>query len=208
MNKREKILGIVIVVILAGWVVTKYGVFSIFGTISTTRGELVSERKTFDKYVDQLERSDFIEKKYAQIVGRRDSSDRAGDDPGKAFSEFVSSLCKRLGFEYPRIEPPKIEPIEGVDDYSFITLTVNTQGELKSISKLLKGVDRESVLIRSLSIDKRLDNPVLDLTINVARLVQNRSEGMTEKQRTEKRKEDVKRTFNARTQRTSVEEKE
>ena len=173
LSKREKLLGGAILLLLIGLLVTRHGVFPIYGEISTRIGELQQARDTYEKYVKKMQQSDRIVARYYDIVGKERSSEaEAGKDPQKEFSEFVSDLCRKLGFAYPRIDPSKIEEIEGVDDYSFITMPVHTKGDLKSVSKLLKGFDREAILVRELDLRSRLDHPEIDLTITVARLVE------------------------------------
>ncbi|HOE63699.1 MAG TPA: hypothetical protein PKW18_11030 [Candidatus Sumerlaeota bacterium] len=189
LSKREKMLGITIVVIIAGWLIGRYGAYEIYQSLSTRAAELASARETYQEYAEKMKQKTEIEKAYDEIVGKdklaaSTSSEEA--DPSKEFSVFVSELCRRLGFAYPSIDKHKTEPIEGVNDYSFITLPVNTSGEMQSIAKLLKGFDKEAVLIRSLHLRSRLDNPIMDVTITAAKIVQEKPKAQTKKRTTRK----------------------
>lgn len=173
MNKREKILGGSSLLLVLGLIFYQFGFSSVYEKISFDSSDLDNLKQTHEKYQGYMKKENQIRKKYNEIVGKdKNPGENTGKDPQKEFSEFVSELCKRLDFKYPRIDPPKIAPIDNVDDYAFVTLDINTNGDIQSISKLLKGFDREAVLIRELTIRSRLDNPVLDLTITVARMVQ------------------------------------
>ena len=173
MNKREKILGGISLLLVIGLIFYKFGFSRVYEKLSFDSSDLNSLKQTHEKYQEYMKKEAQIRRKYNEIVGKdKNPGENTGKDPQKEFSEFVSELCKRLDFKYPRIDPPKIVSIDNVDDYAFVTLDIHTNGDIKSISKLLKGFDREAVLIRELTVLSRLDNPVLDLTITVARMVQ------------------------------------
>lgn len=176
-------LGTTIVLILAGWLIGRYGVYEIYQSLSTRSAELAAARETYKEYAEKMKQKVEIEKAYNEIVGKDKLTGAGADDadPSKEFSVFVSELCRRLGFAYPSIDKHKTEPIEGVNDYSFITLPVSTSGEMQSIAKLLKGFDKEAVLIRSLHLRGRLDNPTVDVTITAARIVQEQPAAKTKK---------------------------
>jgi len=174
-NKREKILGLIILILATGLLLYKVGftrVYEMSLSFSNTN-DLDKLRAIHQRSQKFLKKEDQIRKDYEDIIGKDTTpSPDSGKDPQKQFSEFVADLCRRLGFNYPRIDPPKIEPIQNVDDYSFVTLDVHTNGNMESLSKLLKGFDREAVLIRELDLRSVLDNPKINVTITVARMVQ------------------------------------
>ena len=173
MNKREKILAGIILLFLLVWVLYKVGITRVYDTISTRTSKLSSLKQTYEKYQEYMTKEDQIKKKYYEIFpADKNPGLSSTSDPQKEFSEFVADLCKRLGFGYPTIEPPKMEPIENVAEYTFITLVIRTQGEMEGISKLLKGFDREHVLIRNIELSSFLDASRIEAVISVARLVQ------------------------------------
>jgi hypothetical protein len=167
-------LGGAILFILLGWLIGRYAVYEIYKVLAVRTDNLNTARKTYEDCAEKMKKKEEIISAYREVVGgeKISGSAKKDTDQTKEFSEFVFDLSRRLGFLYPRIDPSKTEPIVGVNDYSFITLAVDTSGDLSSVSKLLKGFDREAVLIRDLDLRSRLDNPNLDITINVARLVQ------------------------------------
>jgi len=174
LSRREKFLGGTIIFILLGWFIGRYAVYEIYRVLAVRADNLNTARKTYEDYAEKMKKKDEIINAYREVVGgeKISGSAKKETDQTKEFSEFVFDLSRRIGFTYPRIDPSKTEPIVGVNDYSFITLAIDTSGDLSSVSKLLKGFDHEAVLIRDLDIRSRLDNPILDVTINVARLVQ------------------------------------
>lgn len=173
MNKREKILGSISLLLVLGLVLYQFGFSQIYDKISFDSSDLNNLKQTYDKYQGYMKKENQIQTKYEEIVGKdKNPQENTGIDPQKEFSEFVSDLCRRLDFAYPRIDPPSVIPIDNVNDYVFVTLNINTKGDVKRISKLLKGFDREAVLIRELTLRSKLDSPELDLNITVARMIQ------------------------------------
>ncbi|MCX7000093.1 MAG: hypothetical protein NT106_07345 [Candidatus Sumerlaeota bacterium] len=174
LSRREKMLGGAILFILLGWLIGRYAVYEIYKVLAVRTDNLNTARKTYEDCAEKMKKKEEIISAYREVVGgeKISGSAKKDTDQTKEFSEFVFDLSRRIGFIYPIIDPSKTEPIMGVNDYSFITLAVNTNGDLSNVSKLLKGFDREAVLIRDLDVRSRLDNPNLDVTINVARLVQ------------------------------------
>ncbi|MBN1903343.1 hypothetical protein JW926_18640 [Candidatus Sumerlaeota bacterium] len=172
MNKREKILGAASLLLVLGLIFYQFGFSEIYDKISFDSSGLGNLKDTYEKYQGYMKKERQIRTKYYEIVGRETNpGEKKGIDPQKEFSEFVSELCRRLDFAYPRIDPPSLVPIANVDDYAFVTLNIHTNGDTKRISKLLKGFDREAVLIRELTLRSKLDSPELDLTITVARMI-------------------------------------
>ena len=210
MSKREKVLGGAIIFLLVGGLLFRHGIFKVYVGVSSRKEELAKLEKTYKEYVDKKKNGPRIQRIYDNVVGKdRNPKKSSRDDPKKEFSEFVSDLCRRIGFGYPRIDPAKIEPIEGVDDYSFITLDVSTEGDRQSVAKLLKGFDHEAILIRQLVIDSPLDRARLDVTITVARLVQLESpQDEKKKEKPEKEAKGKPSAFQTRTMRKPLEEEE
>jgi len=172
-SKREKYLGGVILIFVLVWVLYRVGITQVFETVSTRSTRLNSLKQTYEKYEEYMKKEDQIQKKYLELFPKEKSPGLSGSgDPQKEFSEFVAELCKRLGFAYPTIEPPKVESIEKVEDYAFITLVIRTQGDLESISKLLKGFEREQVLVRNIEFSSFLDASRIEVVISVARMMQ------------------------------------
>ncbi len=173
MNKREKILAGIIILFLLVWGLFKLGIARAYEAIATRSGKLSTLQQTYEKYQEYMTKEEQIKKRYYELFPTdKNPGLSTSSDPQKEFSEFVADLCKRLGFAYPTIEPPKMEPIEKVEEYAFITLVIRTQGELEGISKLLKGFEREHVLIRNIEMTSFLDAPRIEAVISVARMVQ------------------------------------
>lgn len=173
MNKREKILAGIIILFLLVWALYKVGITRVYATVSTRTGKLTSLKQTYEKCQEYMTKEDQIQQRYKELFPTdKNPGLSASSDPQKEFSEFVADLCKRLGFTYPTIEPPKMESIEKAEEYAFITLVIRTQGEMESISKLLKGFDREHVLVRNIELSSFLDASRIEAVITVARMVQ------------------------------------
>lgn len=204
MTKRERMLGGFILAILVGWLIIQFGILNVLETVKSRKKALKIVHETYDAYVKKLEMAPHIKKRYGDVVGDKgEELPGSSYDAEKEFSEFVADLCKQLGFRYPRIQPPEKEEIEGVEDYEFITLTVDAKGNLSNVSKLLKGFEQQAVLIRDLSLGSTLDRPDIDVSITVARLV--KSEPEEEKNKgVINRGGEKKSSFKSKTQRKSL----
>jgi hypothetical protein len=208
LSKREKVLGGSIFFILFGWIILQYGFLQVYDVISSRSDALSGELKTYTDYVEKINKGPRIRRLFQDVKGRNTEVAK-NTDPTKAFSEFVSELCRTLGFSYPRIEPPKVESIEDAEGFSFIILTVNVQGNLQNVEKLLKGFDREAILIRELNLRiTRIDSKKLDVTMTVARMVETEKEEKTSDKKKKKKKGAKRTSLKTRTTRKPLEEEE
>jgi hypothetical protein len=169
MSKREKLLMIVTVVAAMGAILYQFGFSKIYEAFSSTAGELAEMEQTYEEYVKNLDTKEKIEAAYREIEDQFPKPEK-DKSPDKQFSEDIAALCSKLGFNYPKIDPPKDEEIEGVDDYKFITITIVTRDKLESIAKMLKSFAAKSLLIKDLSLSTSLDSDQVIVTVTVARI--------------------------------------
>jgi hypothetical protein len=167
---RERMLLIVTGTVICAAIVYRFGIGSIYESLRSSSEQLGTVEKTYQRYVKQLDQRDRIERAYGEIEDQFPKRD-PGHDPAHQFSEEVDALCSQLGFANPNIEPAKERPIEDVEDYRFILLTIKTEGDFASVVRLLKGFDSKSLLIRELTLNSYLDQDRLRIAVTVARIV-------------------------------------
>lgn len=167
---RERILMVVVGVLVCAAIVYKFGITRVYEGFRFSAEQLHTVEKTYQRYVRQMEQRERIERAYTEIEDQFPKHD-PGRNPAHQFSEEVDALCSQLGFANPTIEPAKEKPIENVEDYRFILLTVKTEGDFRSIIKLLKGFDSKSLLIRQLTLTSYLDRDRIRVAVTVARIV-------------------------------------
>ncbi len=167
---RERILMVVVGVFMCAAIVYKFGITRVYEGFRFSTEQLQTVEKTYQRYVRQMEQRERIERAYTEIEDQFPKHE-PGRNPAHQFSEEVDTLCSQLGFANPTIEPAKEKPIENVEDYRFILLTVKTEGDFRSITKLLKGFDSKSLLIRELALISYLDRDRIRVAVTVARIV-------------------------------------
>lgn len=167
---REKFLLLVASVFVFAGLVYKFGIRYAYEGVRSSVEQLGTVENTYQRYVHQMERRDRVERDYGEIEDQFPKRD-PGTNPAHQFSEEVDALCSQLGFANPTIEPAKEKPIEDVEDYRFILLTVRTEGNFSSITRLLKGFDSKSLLIRELTLTSYQDEDRINVAVTVARIV-------------------------------------
>jgi hypothetical protein len=168
-SKREQILMVATITVALVALLYQFGFSRIYEAFSSTAGELASAEKTYNEYVSVLKTRDQIEAAYRDIEDQFPKAEK-DKSPDKQFSEDIARLCSSLGFSYPKIQPPRDEQIEEVDDYKFITITVVTNEKLDNVAKLLKGFASRSLLIKELNLSSGLDSDLVTVTVTVARI--------------------------------------
>ncbi len=169
-SSRERILLVIVGVFVCAAIVYKFGITRVYEGFRSSAEQLRTVEKTYQRYVRQMEQRERIERAYSDIEDQFPKRE-PGRNQAHQFSEEVDTLCSQLGFANPTIEPTKERPIEDVEDYRFILLTVKTEGDFRSITKLLKGFDSKSLLIRELTLNSYLDRDRVRVAVTVARIV-------------------------------------
>jgi hypothetical protein len=169
MSKREQVLMIATLAVAAIALLYQFGFSRVYEAFSSTARELAAGEETYKEYVENLKTRDKIEAAYREIEDQFPKTEK-NKTPDKQFSEDIASLCSELGFKYPKIQPPKDEEIEEVDDYKFITITVVTRDKLESVAKMLKGFAARSLLIKELTLSTSLDSDLITVSATVARI--------------------------------------
>ncbi len=123
----------------------------------------------FEDYRSQLERASEIVAEYDQLEARlpRSTEDRR---PDLAFSDQLAQLCTDAGFPYPSIDPTRITSIPDVDDYELLSANLKIENTSKDVSRLLRVLHNNGLIIRELEMRGTLDNDFVKARINVSRI--------------------------------------
>jgi hypothetical protein len=168
-SKREQLLMVATLSVAAVALIYQFGFSRIYEAFSSTAGQLATAEKTYNEYVSVWKTRDQIEAAYSEIEGQFPKAEK-DKSPDKQFSEDIARLCADLGFSYPKIQPPKDEQIEEVDDYKFITITIMTNEKIDRVAKLLNGFAQKSLLIKELNLVSVPDSDLITVTVTVARI--------------------------------------
>ncbi len=150
------------------------GIEPIYTDYTVTQELLDKEQKKFEENRDILKGARQIEREFERIKAAipRDATDeRSAKD---AFSEDVNQLATTILGSRPGLGIPNNEPMKEVPGFSFLSFSISANGNLESISKLLKAFDQRGYLIRRVTINQTdIDRPELNLQqLELARIVQ------------------------------------
>lgn len=176
MNQREKIILIVTLTVVCGALAFNFLGDSLPGFGAGDEGgigDVANERRRFKNNLETLRRSDDINDQYKAIeVGLKEGE--PGTWPERAFSnELFDLLTERLKVQNPRIEPASFSAIPNIDDYCYVDIPLQIQGDFNEIMRLLRDMEQLGLLIKSFRINQRNrnQNDIVDLNLTVARLV-------------------------------------
>ncbi|GAB4316842.1 MAG: hypothetical protein Kow0059_09590 [Candidatus Sumerlaeia bacterium] len=171
-NKREKRLLIVTIGLLGGWLVYSLGAQDLIDQFTAVNSSLKTARKEYEEKCQAIIASQDLIEEYRVIgdifIRRRGQYDR----PESIFSEDIANICRQMGFFTPNIEPARREPIEGVNDYEFLTMNVTLKGQHEPIAKVMKAFTQRNFIIRNLTVRNKTYSDELNVIIEVAGLVQ------------------------------------
>jgi len=183
-SKREKIIFIITVIVALLALFYTYG-WNIFSkTFITGSSELSQKEKQYETYKKRIGKRELIEKEYDKIVGEYTGSPmnkfRKEED---IFSEDVAKICKEMNNPYPDISKSTDNPLEGVDNYKEITLTVSVNNNYENVMQLLKRFNKSSYLIKNLTIRCPTNKTILEFDIALSKIVKVDSSEQREKRK-------------------------
>lgn len=182
-NKREKRLLIITGVFVAGWLVYSLGAQDAVDRFTAINSSLNSSRTEYETKCQTILESERMIDEYAKIGDIFIRKQGEYDRPESIFSKEVADICKLMGFFTPSIDPARREPIEGVNDYEFLTMNVTLKGQHEPISKVMKALQQRNFIIRNLTIRNKTYSDELSVTIEAAGLVQTREAERKERQK-------------------------
>jgi hypothetical protein len=164
-NKREKALGIGLVVVLVGWILW-----------STVDGFLFGRIRTQSARVDELEKSVAI--KTAQRDRAMLAEHQTGmwqalslpPDPRDAqrlYQEWITDIVTVLGFEAPKVTPGQRLPYRGV--YTTVAVEIEGDATYETIVRFLYHMQRTSLMhrIAKVELDGNGTSPAVPLHVKI-----------------------------------------
>lgn len=171
-NKREKRLLIATGIVVGLWLVYSLGAKDVVDEFAAVKSSLNSSRGEYERKCETILASQDMIDEYTKIgdifIRKRGAYDR----PEAIFGDDVDKICRQMGFFTPNIEPARREPIEGVNDYEFLTMNVTLKGQHEPISKVMKAFQQRNFIIRNLTVRNQTYSDQINVTIEVAGLVQ------------------------------------
>ncbi|MCC6547040.1 hypothetical protein IT570_07715 [Candidatus Sumerlaeota bacterium] len=170
MKPREKaMLGIVIAafVFFIAWRMGLDEALSKF--VSGGDSDISSLEEKFQKNVEKLGKMYEIEREFKRVGELPAGSDEEKVRPALAFTQQVSDMCRELGFDFPPIRPQAM-PIDGVDDYELINVTIKTEGTFANTISLFKKFQDRGLIFRVVNLRSVRDKDQIVANVTVARI--------------------------------------
>ena len=172
LNDREQKILYLTIAIVAGAVLW-WGASPIWESYTQLTADLEAARSKFRSNQSVLRRADQIREEFVRVEEQFPDVEE-GRAPDFAFSEDVADAVASIlpGEKRPEISRVTSVPIDNVDDYEFLNLTMTVTGEYEKLAQLLKGFDQKGFLVKSITLDhSNPDKPDLSLDITLARIV-------------------------------------
>lgn len=169
--REMKIVWTTIIVLVLGvlWVV---GIEPVWAGYVEHQEMLEDEEKEYRENRDILRDSAKIEREFNRIksaIPREATDERSAKD---AFSEDVNMDATKMLGGRPSIGIVEKKEVKGLGGFSFLVLKIAANGNLESVSKLLKAFDQKGYLIQEVNMVSDVDNPVMKMELTLARIVQ------------------------------------
>lgn len=116
-------------------------------------GQLENERQQLRTNKEWIEEGQRIRKDYERVEAQ--FPEKVGNRSAEAtFSDELTRMVKELGWNRPKIKPPRKRKIKDVEDYYYIDLDVEVVGNLDQTLALVGEFLRKGLLIKSFEISK------------------------------------------------------
>lgn len=170
MNRREKILIIGVVVVIALFVAAKFLPEDILSSGAFGGGELDQARKSFKDGREWLLKGPDIHRDYAKVDAQFPEREGA-QNPESTFSNQMSAMLTEKGWPPTTLSPPKRVAIAGIDDYQYMDIEFKISGEAQRILDLLADLQKLGLLIKEFKVTQpRPDDAFVTLDVTVSRL--------------------------------------
>lgn len=173
LTTREKVILAVTVTLLLGAALHYTFLEGFFTRFNAVKMDLENARIKLEKQQRTLEGSEQINTRF-EAIEQTISMPEDGRDPAKQFSEDMEAMFRKLRLPTPNFGRNKVLEIEEVDGFSYLVLPIQRiQGDLATITELLKRFAERNLLILSLEI-QTVGPPLsryLEMDVELAQIV-------------------------------------
>lgn len=170
MKPSEKLLLGIVIASFAFFIAWRMGLDeALSGLVSGGSSDVSELESRFEKNVEKLGQMYQIEREFKRVGELPANSEEEKVRPALAFTQQVSDICRELGFDFPPIRPQAM-PIDGVDDYELINVTIKTEGSFASTVNLFKRFEERGLIFRQVNLRSVRDKDQIVANITVARI--------------------------------------
>jgi len=174
MNPREKIMGGVILALLACAGLYYGFLLDFVDDFQVVSRDLEKARKDYESQRKLLQTGPRIDRQYEAIAASLPKGEE-GKKPEVAFNEEIAAMFRDMGLGRPSIDVEETPPA-GVEGFSYLILPIKgIKGDLAQVTKTLKSFHERGFLIRELNIQNGTTrDPSLPMRVSVAQIVRTR----------------------------------
>ncbi len=124
----------------------------------------------YDSMIADLKGAGEVLRAYQRLADRLPQSE-GSESIDLQFTNQLADLCEQSGFRRPRIDPARIDPIEGVTEYELVSANISTEGTFDETVRLLGVLEDNGLIFGAIDLRGQADRDIIRATINVSRLV-------------------------------------
>jgi hypothetical protein len=166
-SRRERIILIVTVALAAVALVYHFGLSAVFSNLADNREELRQEKETYDGYIRDLKREAKVNADIAELEGKYPMNAQRV----KEFTPSIEQAFKSFGLTGVPITPEEQEAIKEAEDYGFVTVRIQCDGDIQTVARILNYFDRQAILIKELDLRTNIDSPRIHVDAKVSQFV-------------------------------------
>jgi hypothetical protein len=167
MSRRERTILIVTVALGLVAAVYHFGLSNVLSAFSDEREQLRQEKETYNGYIRDLKREPRVNADIRTLEGRYPMTEQRI----KEFTASIEQAFKSFGVGDVPITPPEQEAIKGAEDYGFVTVRIQCDGDIQAVTRILDYFDRQAILIKELELRTTLDSPRIHVDAKVSQFV-------------------------------------
>jgi len=167
-TRRERVLLGLTVGVAVLWLSYHLGLKDVVSSLQRNHEDLQQAQLNYEDYID------YVEGKEARVMrefAKLEKSYGMGEQDQKEFTAQTERTLKAYGLMGLRMDPPDHEPIEGLEDYGYLNLTLGCDGDTTQIAQLLTYFDQRAILVRELKLAGKVDSPIIHADVTISQLI-------------------------------------
>lgn len=170
MKPRERRLFLATAIVVLGFAAYQSNTSDEDVVEATETVDIEALETEYDSMVQQLVEAGRVLEDYRRLADRLPQAG-GSESLDLAFTNQLADLCEQSGFSRPRIEPARIERIEGVTEYELVSANMSTEGTFDETVRLLGVLEDNGLIFGAIDLRAEPDRDQMRASINVSRLV-------------------------------------
>jgi hypothetical protein len=170
MKPRERQLFLATAIVVLGFAAYQANSSGDAVVEATETVDLATLEREYESMVSELRQAGDVLEDYRRLADRLPQP-AASESVDLAFTNQLADLCEQSGFSRPRIEPARIERIDGVTEYELVSANMTTEGTFDETVRLLGVLEDNGLIFGAIDLRAEPDRDRIRASVNVSRLV-------------------------------------